>query len=223
MANGELPQPCPKCQPLSGNWQLTAGGLARCDCARGKALRALSASAPGRPPVLSEKAARNAIGALAALPYFPGKDEAAARTLIANELMAICHSVPDLRWLVTRMLRLYSAWPGMREMRIVYSQKQRPLDGYDMASTMSQFYPEGIPSELPAPEPILAALPPGHQFSADPQIEAAVHTLGHGKVMPAGFPRDERFGQKLLEARAERAKLQSRDEAARREISGEIA
>ena len=158
-----------------------------CDCSLGVRLKKAreDRAAPPNPnvaPVVSMESAAFATEALGAIPFFPG--EQAARTMIAREIRQICRSEVDVLWLVQRMIRLYGdRWPGPLEMRRVYCNKQRPLDGIE-AVGISERFPDGIPSEHPEPTP-MAALPAGRVASADRQIEAAIAEVAKAKRVPA--------------------------------------
>jgi hypothetical protein len=175
-----LPESCSECRPYEGRWKLTDAGLRRCDCARGQALRRIAdaklAPIPLRSePRISELAATGACLVIASLPYFPSERE--ARVGIIDEIRSLCNTTEEADWLAVRMRQLYNRWPGCREMRIAFCiSGKRPVYGIDLGLAVSEFYPDGIPSELPDPEPLLA-LPAGASVSAATSIEAAVLDL----------------------------------------------
>ena len=109
---------------------------------------------------------------LTMLKFFPADDggRLAVMQLIGN----MAANEAQVRWLVNRMLNLFDEWPGPRTMRTVFCQKFKPRDGIDLRTAFISQYPDGIPSEKAIDPPALPALPPGHQFTADPQLEAAV-------------------------------------------------
>ena len=104
------------------------------------------------------------IGRLAGtLRFFPA--EADARIGIAEEVAAMCSSIEQVEWTIRRLPKLFSEWPGMREVRAVVCSKFKPADGIQM---FSESFPDGIPSEhqqkpaLEAPrDPRSRELPPG--------------------------------------------------------------
>lgn len=168
----------------------TDSGVRRCDCVRGAALRETDAArAEGRftAPVISEERALAAVEMLSGcLSYFPPVTSPLARAAIANEIRGMCASGDEANWLVGRMAKLYQNWPGTREMRIVYCSKHRPLDGFEMMAGVSDFYPEGIPSENPSlPAAEMKFLPPskGEAVSAAESINETVLALAVAKDM----------------------------------------
>ena len=159
---------CSNCEAFGGLWKRTDAGLVRCDCAAGLALRRTDQSRRDNiveKPVLSDAAALTIVEMLSGLmAYFPAATQGIARGAIAVEIQKICASETHAEWLVSRMAKLYTKWPGVREMRIVYSSKYRPLDGFEIAGG-TEDYPDGIPSEA---ESVMGALPPGDQPLALP-------------------------------------------------------
>lgn len=134
------------------------------------------------------------VNELAALAYFP--QELEARIAIAHDLVAICPNVEEARWLVTWFRQLFSRWPGSRELRAVYSSRNRPRDGFEVDSVE---FPDGVPtpppgSDLawmipdekggyyPLPESVpLLQLPAGHLASADLVLENELRRLAAAK------------------------------------------
>jgi hypothetical protein len=117
---------------------------------------------------------------LATLEFFP--TEAGARIRVGDELRAICGSLEEVYWLVTRVTRLYRKWPGLQELRLVFCAKYQPLDGLP-ALGISEAYPEGFPSERPpAPEPKrLTGKPAPGEISAAASVEDTVRDLAEAK------------------------------------------
>lgn len=152
-----LPSACELCAPFGGAWMETDSGLSRCKCARGKSLADTERPKSPQAPVLNAETCASCAEMLAAIPNFYPR-EAAARSAIAEEIGAMCASPEDAVWLVKRMIRLYSKWPGVIEMRLVYCSGRQPLDGIQ-AICASQDYPDGIPSERDGaiPAALLAA------------------------------------------------------------------
>jgi hypothetical protein len=137
-------------------------------------------SKPAQPqePVISAKVAAVAMEMLSALSYFPR--EAPARSLVAEELRAMCSTEAQALWLVRRMARLYREWPGVLEMRLVFCSSHRPLDGIEPLC-ISPFFPDGIPSETPERQPAPRLIAP-----SSPRTEALVGELTKAKQMGRG-------------------------------------
>jgi hypothetical protein len=151
----------------------------RCSCPRGQALAERDRVRKMPPPknfkpMITVEVATQAVEGLSAMQFFPSAP--VAQTMIANELMAICHSAADTRWLITRMLRLYTKWPGIPELRHVYASRKRPADGIEPVG-MSETFPEGIPSERGETQKAIGPAEPkriGEPVSADPEIDRAI-------------------------------------------------
>ena len=95
---------------------------------------------------------------LSVIPFYPSNPS--ARLVIAMQIQSMCELMESAKWLVTRMSTLYSHWPGIPEMRTVYTSKFKPADGTE-GGTGTAAFPDGIPPErLAAPEPDWKALPP---------------------------------------------------------------
>jgi len=158
--NEPLPAPCSECAGFNGFWKETPNGFRRCDCPRGQALNALDHPPPKKDtpvaPRLSAAAIAQAAKALAAMDFYPTETNDEARTMIAAEIGQMCSTPAEAQWLVRQMLRLYRKWPGPREMRILFCQEFRPLDGMDFLNEESSVYPDGIPLESkPQPHPLM--------------------------------------------------------------------
>jgi hypothetical protein len=95
-------------------------------------------------PVISPELATIAVESMSCLEYYPA--ESAARAAISAELSSMCKSEDEVKWLVRRMIRLYTKWPGIMELRRVYCSTHPPLDAIEPTGA-SEFYPDGIPSE----------------------------------------------------------------------------
>lgn len=193
---------CEKCSPFGGLWMETPQGLKRCDCATGEKLKAKPKQ---NAPTLTTEQAIVLTEALAAIPFFPS--EAGARAGIADELRSLCAGIPEANWLITRMRRLYSRWPGPIEMRRVYASKHIPWDGQHPVG-ISEHYPDGIPSERETTPPQIAA--PDRKLLAagdweepeitDPAVERRVQQLAAAMPkMPNGKPLNTRLERTLRE------------------------
>lgn len=77
--------------------------------------------------------------------FFPsGADE---RIGIADEIASFASNLDQVKWLVSRVPKLYREWPGLREVRAVFCSKFRPKDGFEVDSDV---YLDGVPSERAA-------------------------------------------------------------------------
>jgi hypothetical protein len=156
------------------------GSLARCICARGVVLAAMTKNPGYREPVIGTEFASICVGLMAAMPdYFP--PELGARMAIGRKIRAICESEEAADWLAMRMVDLFRKWPGVDVMRQVYCAKYRhPLDGI-AAIGVCEEYPDGFPSErAPEPEPKRLLLPRSRDeelLSAAPEMEIIVSDL----------------------------------------------
>jgi hypothetical protein len=174
MAN-KLPEPCEECAP-DGYWASGPnGGLTRCHCPRGQALRMIS-NRPAPPEraesVLTGDEISLAVEGLAAIPFFPSEES--ARTMIGDAIAALCADSRSCLELVRRMLVMYRKWPGVREMRICYcAMIGTPLSGDDLRSEVSVFYPEGFGRSVGS-IPSRVALPPGHVSTADAELDEGI-------------------------------------------------
>lgn len=199
----ELPPPCAECAPEGRFRIIEVKGetvYARCRCARGRMLSALT-NRPIPPlraePVLTADEISLAVEGLASIPWFP--KEEGARTMIADAVARLCTSGPACFELVRRMVDSYKEWPCVREMRICYcAMIGSPLSGDDLHLAVSEFYPDGFGRPLtiagptskalpPTKEPEvlddptwraslekdLATIPPQRQYSIDPEAMAA--------------------------------------------------
>jgi hypothetical protein len=129
--------------------------------------------------MVSGPALTKALSKLMAMPFFP-LQEPLVKMAVAEELPTIAATDEQLEWLIQRVTRLFNQWPGLSEIRAVYCSKFRPLDG---VTVYSGVYPDGIPSERAAAPPP-PALPPGHDFTADPEFENELKSLSKLKQFP---------------------------------------
>jgi hypothetical protein len=127
--------------------------------------------------VLSDSDATIVGEMMATMPYYP--PESGARMAISLELIGMCHSIKDAKWLAIRMTQLYPRWPGLQDLRRVYYSRKMPLDGIAPIG-ISEYYPDGIPS-IAQPEPDRKRLPPGSNNS---ELDAAVKSLAEAKTLP---------------------------------------
>ena len=122
---------------------------------------------------ISSEAATLCTEMMAVMRFFPSED--AARGVIGSEVQSMCETDEQARWLAIRMIRLYREWPGVQEMRSAFCSKYRPRDGVE-STAISEFYPDGIPSEHEAP-PLQLTGKRDKQISAAPSVEAMVRDL----------------------------------------------
>lgn len=181
-----LPDPCEECIQYGGNFRINERGSAeRCSCARGQALLTMQKLRDQpkdpitfRPSRMAIKVASQAARTLKHMPGLTWDED--ALTMVADEIARLAKSRNEAVWLVRRMQRLYRRWPGTLEMRIMFCSRFLPADG-DVPTEVSEFYPDGIPSELEQPQAVPGALPPGHSVSADPEWDQAVTQLAEQK------------------------------------------
>jgi hypothetical protein len=155
---------CKECEPYGGVWKLVINskgdeGMKRCDCpdsaritAAVEARKKAKENPVWHPPVLNEHEAAAFVEMLAgAMKFTPG--DGLSRALIGEELRSMVHDASEAMWLTKRMSRLYTDWPGVKEMRRVYCKSGRiPLDGV-LDDSPSEIYTadEGIPPERQIP------------------------------------------------------------------------
>lgn len=121
-----------------------------------------------------------AIDDMAAMKFFP-RDQR-ARAAIARLIKDFVTTGDQARWLARRMVVLYDAWPGPREMRALFCSRWKPRDGIEATSAI---YPNGFPSER-KPEPKLLIDPSA--VSADPGLDRAVRDLAQATRMDRRKP-----------------------------------
>lgn len=214
---------CEKCEPFGGLWKQTETGLCRCVCAEGKRLSEIDQARfenRSEAPRITKETATMAVEMLAAIAFFPR--ESGARMLIAEEIRSMCRTSDEALWLVQRVSRLYDRWPGVREMRLVYCSKHRPLDGYELIGG-SETFPEGIPPEKQIEAPVLKALPAGRVASAAESVDGAVADIAKAKRMNLVRPIQVRDipilppGKRITQADIDAAVNVHRDKIARGE------
>jgi hypothetical protein len=126
------------------------------------------------------------VGELRVLKFFPN-DESSMNAIV-RLCGSMCSSEAQVRWLVDRMTSgIYREWPGIGEMRGCFCNRYKPADGITAYSTVD---PDGMlpdPTAPPRPgiaAPNLKALPPGHEVTADPELEASIQRLAAKCSMP---------------------------------------
>lgn len=136
---------------------------------------------------------------LGVLKFFPADKE--ARAALVQIVCEMASSDEQIAWLVKRALALYNEWPGPHELRACFCSKFPPRDGIN---AYSQVYIDGIPSEREERNrlegPKMLALPPGHEVTADPEMEAAaVEAFASMPKMPTARPINDSFERSLRE------------------------
>lgn len=158
------------------------GGMMICDCLRGQA-QIWIAKKTYRPSVLASETVTVCVEMMGEVPFFP--TEQGRRLLIGAEIANMCETEEQAFWLAMRMVRLYRRWPGVPEMRLVFTSSHTPLDGVE-AIGESEVYPDGIPSERKL-ETKAARLSPGKpepsRISGAPSLENTVRDLADAKNM----------------------------------------
>jgi hypothetical protein len=141
------------------------------------------------------------IGELRVLRYFPN-DESVMNAIV-RLCGSMCASETQVRWLVDRLTSgIYTEWPGIAEVRGCFCSRYKPADGINVYSTV---YPDGLPPDPAAPPrpgitaPDPKALPPGHEVTADPELEASIEQLADKCRMPPAHAAIKRFARMLLE------------------------
>ena len=138
--------PCEKCKETSGYTQTENGGMKRCDCAYvTKLVDHIKHKNDYYPQRISTEHATICAEMMATIPFFPG--ESGARIAIADEIASMAHDNSQAVWIARRMIRLYSRWPGLAEMRLVFWQSHKTLDGIEPNVQFSEHYPRRIPQE----------------------------------------------------------------------------
>jgi hypothetical protein len=114
----------------------------------------------------------------------------------------MCATEEQVRWLVDRMTSgIYAEWPGIAEMRACFCYRYKPRDGVEAYSSVYAEMPRD-PTAPPRPEiaaPYLKALPPGHEVTPDPELEASIQQLAEKCKMPPAHPIADKFATMLRE------------------------
>ncbi len=160
-----FPKPCDKCESCPGYVPnpTNQNSMIRCECEYTVAVREYKKHKNDyRAPVITTEHATICAEMMATIPYFPG--EAGARIAIADEIAALCSDEFEAVWIARRMIRLYSKWPGLQELRRVFVASRDPQDGVE-ALGWSEEYPNGFPKELPKIEAPRIATPEKRQIT----------------------------------------------------------
>lgn len=148
--------------------------------------------------MVNVKNATEIVSELCLMKFFPA--ERGARTALVRMICEMAESEEQIRWLVTRALTLYDAWPGPKEMRALFCSKFKPLDGINAYSEVFADR-DGIPSEK---------LQEHHQIegskrkeiagpvTTDPEFGAAIQKLAAAKSLPPARRPNNRFTKELL-------------------------
>lgn len=141
------------------------------------------------------------VAELRVLRFFPN-DEAVLNAIV-RLCGSMCASEEQVRWLVDRMTSgIYSEWPGIAEVRACFCARYKPKDGISVCSTV---FPRNLPPDPTAPPrpeiaaPKLKALPPGHEVTVDPELEASIQKLAEKVKPPAPHPLVTQFQHMLRE------------------------
>lgn len=149
----KFPEPCEDCRRSPGwthNPDPNSRACTRCKCAYGTAIVHFSKHKNDYlPPVISTEHATFCAEMMSTIPFFPS--ESGARVAIADEIACMAATPQQAIWIARRMVRLYSRWPGLAEMRRLFWRNHRPLDGVDEVGWSEQ-YPSGFPKDLGQPE-----------------------------------------------------------------------
>ena len=177
------PDPCVKCRAFGGRWmEGFNGGMTNCDCPRGRAFSDLI-DRPYRESMVSTETATICMEMMAGINYFP--TEEGSRAVVVKKIVGMCENDEQAKWLAIRMVRLYRKWPGVPELRLVFTSTHTPLDGI-AAIGESEIYPDGIPSERKAETKaprLLAGKPEPSRISGAPSLENTVRDLADAKNM----------------------------------------
>ena len=118
-------------------------------------------------------------GRIMLMPFFPS--DPMTKAALQDELRQIADTDERLKWLVRRVLQLYTEWPGITEIRAVYCARYHPADGVECYSAV---YPSGIPSEREPEARSYVELPAGHVVTADAELDCQVQVLAEVKRLP---------------------------------------
>ncbi len=134
-------------------------------------------------------------------------------------LRTVCEMAEDdeqVRWLVRRALRVFGEWPGMEELRGLFTSRFRPRDGYE--GKRSKIYPDGFPAdpELARHAGLVtggaprAELPPGETVAEVPLVDPSQLPV---KTLPPPRPVKLLPGENELQALARACEEARREEA----------
>lgn len=103
--------------------------------------------------------------------FFPSDPD--ARIGIAEELIEIASDAEQIRWLVLEAPKLWSAWPGMLEIRALFCSRFQPRDGVEAISAVVDDHTE----RLSAPERPQITGTAGPPIDSDPAFPCDVLSL----------------------------------------------
>jgi hypothetical protein len=93
----------------------------------------------------TESDLKAAVGALAAMKFFPS--DAGARASIQEVLRSIADDRERLRWLVNALINTVPEWPGPLEVRALYCTRWTPADGLEACSGLPGYTMEDLESQ----------------------------------------------------------------------------
>ncbi len=138
---------------------------------------------------------------LRCLKFFP--NDAAVLNAIVRLCGKMCADEEQVRWLIDRITSgIYSEWPGIAEVRACFCARYKPKDGITVCSTVFRRSLPPDPTAPPRPEiaaPKRLALPPGHEVTVDPELEASIQKLAEKVKPPAPHPLVTQFQYMLAE------------------------
>lgn len=125
------------------------------------------------------------VAKLSLLRFFPS--DPLFRAALVEELAHIAHSDQRLEWLAKRTMQLFQDWPGIHELRAVYSSRYTPIDGNSVDS-VAYFHQDGIPAEpqtAPASKMLPAPRSKVDSLTADPEMREMIHQVSEAASFPA--------------------------------------
>jgi hypothetical protein len=122
------------------------------------------------------------LGRLAVMRYFPS--DPGARDAIVSIVGDMAQTEEQVEWLVTRMLAIYSEWPGHMEMRACFCSRFKPADGIEALSCVygdeSGFPPDPTVERLKlagASQRLIAGQTEASDAKVDPEFPTSVFDL----------------------------------------------
>jgi hypothetical protein len=180
----KLPDPCVKCAPNGGRYQIIErgdySGAGPCECKRGKAIQEKEQEQQkyreGHQIKHSARAIKTARQAAEALAAIPGCQQTeSALSFLASDLLAMATNPQQLLWLVKEARLRFQEFPSPRELRALFCAKFEPRDGIEI-------YDERF-ARL-TPPPLIVALPAGHVVSIESALDQSIQELAQAKAMP---------------------------------------